>query len=452
MRVADVRKVRFEFLQERLIAADKIAPGAAVTVSCLTLAFGFLALARNSFDAVAVPTLALQSLALAALMVQNQRRRGAIERETAVLLGITVISMLFLLVLPEWLYGRQFNAIVHRSLFSSAMMMAAGAFGLSHSIYHLLGATPTARDVAQYPLLILPVALVMVAYVMVLGRVIDKGAGNLSVHTVTTAYDQNLVDANFVREAGLRNHILGTFLLLGMTIGIALPIGVGAGLYMSEYPGWTARLIGFSATMLRAISVFIIGAAALNMVQLAQDRTPGDPISDVIRGYYHDDQGFIHASQGSFLLAACFLAILVIPVIARATEEGFQSVPREIREGSMALGATDGHGLLNIYLPWALPIILTGTLIAAAEAAGSTAVLLFISGTGENGVGPLKETASLDFLVFQTRYGPQGFVEVMRQYQYTAALLLLMITLSFTALALYVKARARRRYRGIYAS
>jgi ABC-type phosphate transport system permease subunit len=86
-------------------------------------------------------------------------------------------------------------------------------------------------------------------------------------------------------------------------------------------------------------------------------------------------------------------------------------------------------------------------LLGAAEVAGSVAVLLLIAGTGEHGVGPLKEPTSLSFVIFEARYGPRAFQLSMAKYQFTAALLLVAITLSLTVCALYVKSRLGKRYR-----
>jgi phosphate transport system permease protein len=219
-------------------------------------------------------------------------------------------------------------------------------------------------------------------------------------------------------------------------------------MYVAENEGWLSRLIAFCTTMLRAISVFVLGVAAFSLVDFAEGYAVGNPISDFIRGYYTDPNGVKHPSEGSFLLAAVFLSLLAIPVVARATEEGFRSVPVDIREGSVALGATQGHGFLRILLPWALPSVITGLLIGAAEVAGSVAVILFIAGSGKNGIGPFNETTSLSYLIFDVKYGPQQVQDLLAKYQFTAALILVFLTLTLTVVALFIKNRFARRYQG----
>ena len=95
-----------------------------------------------------------------------------------------------------------------------------------------------------------------------------------------------------------------------------------------------------------------------------------------------------------------------------------------------------------------MPNIITGVLLGAAEAAGSVAVLLFIAGSGEFGIGPLQEVTWLSALVYYSERGPHTFVDVMGDYQFTAALLLVMLTFSFSIAAIVLKRGSAARYRG----
>jgi phosphate transport system permease protein len=433
---------------EAVALGSRVLPGAAAILAAAAIVLGCAALLDNSFDAAAVPLLAALALVLGVWLGQARYARGIWERELIVLLAGCLAAGAVLMAIPEYTYGHQINGIIHRSLFSGLFLLAMGTGVLCYSIYHLLGATPSAHDVSRYPLIIVPIALALGAYGLLLARLIDDGISGLSWDALTTAYSEKLEPTGFVYEVGLRNHILGTFLLMGLTSLIALPAGFGAGMYVAENEGWMSRLIAFCTTMLRAISVFVLGVAAFSLVDFAEGYAVGNPISDFIRGYYSDANGFKHPAEGSFLLAAVFLSLLAIPVIARSTEEGFRSVPTEIREGSVALGATEGHGFLRILLPWALPSVITGLLIGAAEVAGSVAVILFIAGTGQNGVGPFDETTSLSYLIFDVKYGPQPVQDLLAKYQFTAALMLVFLTLTLTIGALFIKNRFARRYQG----
>jgi phosphate transport system permease protein len=316
------------------------------------------------------------------------------------------------------------------------------------SLYYTLGGGPTAWDRSRYPYLLVPIALALAAYGAILARLVAEGAPDLSWDLVTSTYARVNVGTGFEYQPGLRNYLLGTLLLVAMTGAIALPIGVGAGAYMAEYDGPLTMLIRFSTLVLRALSVFVLGVTAFTIVDWSTQYPPGDLRSDILRGFYIDPVGnFRNAGHGSYITASVILSLLVIPVIARSTEEGFRSVPRDIREGSLALGATEGHGFLRILLPWSFPNIVTGLLLGSAEAAGSVAVLLFISGIGEFGVGPRGDVTSLSYFIYYSdRGGDNSFNDVMGNYRFTAALLLIMITFSFSIAAIATKRLFGRRY------
>lgn len=422
-----------------------------LVASLVGLALGGAALFANPMDALVVPALGLLALTLLLALAGRPRSVGRRDRAGVLLLGLSLGTVGLLTLLPEYLYGAQVNGIIHRSALSGPLLLLVSVLVASYSLRGILGATPTGQDLAVYPLLILPVVGALVAYGLLLGHIVASGAGGLSWELLTTAYQEGVQEqdgvASFVYTPGLWNNIAGTILLMGMTSLIAILPGVGAGWFMNEYPGRLARLIDFCTTMLRAVSVFIIGAAAFGAVRLTIDQPAGTLLSDLVRGSYEDDLGLIYPGKGSFLTASVFLSLLVIPIIAKLTEEGLRSIPREIREGSIALGATEGHGLRRILLPWAAPNILTGVLLGAAEAAGSLAIIMFIAGTGQFGVGPLSEVTSLDYALFATKYGSAPFKETMAAYRFTAALLLLFLTLGLTVIAMLVRRRFGNRYR-----
>jgi phosphate transport system permease protein len=420
----------------------------ALVVSALCLSAGTAALAFNSADALRLVMSGGTFLAFGAFVVTTRRETGAWHRDMLGIAAAALLVTLIFLVVPEYTYGHELNGIIHRSLLSSLLMIGLGLPATSTAAYYAMGGGPTAWDRSRYPLLLFPIALILAAYGAIIIRLIIEGAPDLSWDLLTTSYKQRLVGSEFVVDVGMRNQLLGTLLLVGMTAAIALPIGVGAGAYMAEHDGWTSMVIRFCTLVLRAISVFILGVTAFTLADWSAQYAPGDTRSDLLRGFYLDDAGFKIAGHGSYITAAIVLSMLVIPVISRATEEGFRSVPREIREGSVALGATEGHGFTRILLPWAFPNIITGLLLGCAEAAGSVAVILFIAGTGEFGVGPLRDVTSLSFLVYYADRGPKTFLESMGEYRYASALLLIIITFTFSIAALLLKRQFGKRYEG----
>jgi phosphate transport system permease protein len=431
------------------------APLAAALVGVLA---GGWALIDNGLDPLVVPTAGLVAVGLLVAIAGQARRTGRGDRLGIMLVGFAILVSVGLLLLPEYLYGAQVNAVIHRSAISAPLLLVLSVLTLSYALRGLLGGTPTAEDASFYPLVAVPVLLVLAAYGLLLGRVVVQGAGGISLDLLTTAWGQVAVGdpaaQTFVYQTGLRNHILGTLLLMALTCVISFIPGVAVGVFLSEYPGRISRVIGFSTTMLRAMSVFIIGVAALGFVGAAVDLPATSLLSQLIRGSFSlERDGVVQPGSGSFVTASVFLSLLVIPIIARLTEEGLRSVPRDIREGSVAAGATDEYGLRRILLPWAGPNIVTGLLLGAAEAAGSLAIVMFIAGNGEHGVGPLSSVTTLDYALFSTRFGSQPFIQTMgyrapTDYAFTSALVLLFIVLGLTIVAMWMRRRFARRYRG----
>lgn len=422
--------------------------GLPLATGVLGLMVALLSMFINATDGVMAPLLGLVGLTLAIATGVRRRRLPTLDRASMACATLSLLAAVVVALLPTWMYGSDVNGIVHRTVVSGPLLLALASAAASLSIRRLMAATPSGQDLALVPLLAVAVFLGVVGYVFVLGRVLVSGLGSFQVGLLTTAWHQFSGSSGFSYSHGFLNNILGTFLLIVLTLLFAILPGVGAGVLMSEYPGRAARVIGFCVTMLRAIAMFILGVAAFSLVTAtAGNLDTGTFLSQLIRGGYFDGTQ-VQGERGSFVLAAMFLALLVMPVIARLTEEGLRSVPREIREGSVALGASDGYGLRRILLPWAAPNILTALILAGAEAAGGLAVIMFLAGPGQNGVGPLSNVTTLDYAVFATTYGPRVYVDSMRTYQFTAALLLLALTVALTLSAMALQRHFAARYRG----
>lgn len=152
---------------------------------------------------------------------------------------------------------------------------------------------------------------------------------------------------------GMANAIVGTVMLAGLGSLFAVPIGVVSGVYMSEFAGSRfASLVRFSADTLNGVPSIVIGIFTYGIAVLP----------------------FKHFSA---LAGGLALGIMMIPLIARTTEELLLLVPSTMREGALALGATRGRAVFTVLLPAALPGIVTGVVLALARIAGETAPLLF---------------------------------------------------------------------------
>jgi phosphate transport system permease protein len=355
--------------------------------------------------------------------------------------------------------GFQLNAVIRHSVFSALLLFGIGMAALAGAVFHYFGATPHADDLSRYPLIAVPVLLAVAVYVVLIAQIVAEGWASLRWDLVSTAFSDlsyptksYMADGwpywywNPIQNAGLLHHILGTLILMGLTCLVAAPFGIGAGIYLSEYAdGRTGQVIQLAITALRASSLLILGLTAYAIATA----TFATPLAPIFNGYYYDAFGDLRISQGgSFVTAGLVLALLVIPVIARTTEEGCRSLPQELREGSLALGASEALTLRRIVLPWALPNIVTGLILSWAEAGGSVTVIMLIAGRGQYGVGVARQVTSLAHLIYDTQYGNLGFQKVMKPYQGSAALLLLLITMGLGVLALLTKRWLYRHYRG----
>ena len=424
--------------------ADRLVYALPLATAALAAVVGAADLAGDSFDALSAPVLGLLGLSLLAAAVLARRETPGLEREAMVLLTIVAAAMALLALLPAWIYGWNLNAIISRTAISTPIVLLLSTAVGAYSLKSILGGTPGARDIALYPWLALPIVLALVAYGLALGKIVTAGLGGLSLDVLTRAWLPGATAA----DPGLLNQILGTLLLMTMSLLFAFLPGVGAGVFMAEYPGRVASLVNFSVQMLRAVSLFVVGAAVFGIIEGMNSWDPSGLVSQLVRGSHTDPGGITTPDRGSFLVAAIFVALIVVPVIAKLTEEGLRSVPQELREGSVALGAGDAFGLRRVLLPWAAPNILTGLLIAGAEANGSLAVIMFLAGHGEYGVGPTSGVTSLDFAIFGSRWGETAYVNTMKPYGYTAALLLLVLTVGLTIGAMLLQRRFAKRYRG----
>ena len=154
---------------------------------------------------------------------------------------------------------------------------------------------------------------------------------------------------------GMANAIVGTLILTGLGSLLAVPVGIMSGIYMSEYAGSRfAATARFAADTLNGVPSIVIGVFVYGLAVLP-------------------------FKQFSAFAGGIALGIMMIPIIARTTEELLLLIPGSLREGALALGATRARAVFTVVLPAALPGIVTGVVLALARIAGETAPLLFTS-------------------------------------------------------------------------
>ena len=221
---------------------------------------------------------------------------------------------------------------------------------------------------------------------------------------------------------GMANAIVGTLMLTGLAGLGAVPIGIMCGVYMSEYAGTRlASAARFAADTLNGVPSIVIGVFVYGIVVLQM-------------------------RQFSMLAGGVALGVMMIPIVARTTEELLRLVPQTLREGALALGATRARATFTVILPAALPGIITGVILALARIAGETAPLLFTAFNNRFwNTNPLQPTASLTVQIFT--YASSPYDDWHRQ-AWAGALVLVSIVLISSMLARTATRRLERMNTG----
>jgi phosphate transport system permease protein len=271
-----------------------------------------------------------------------------------------------------------------------------------------------ARDHAWTAICAGAVVLALLPLLSLLWLVVSRGASGLSL-------------AFFVERptpvgepgGGVGNAILGTFFMVGMASLVAVPIGVGTGVFLAEKgDGWLGTAVRFMTEVLSGVPSIVIGIVAYGLLVVPMKRF-------------------------SALAGAASLALLMVPPLARAAEEFVRLVPGTLREASLALGVAQWRTSLRVVLRTALPGILTAILLAVARAAGETAPLLFTALNNQYwNTRPDQPTASLTVQIFNYAISPY---DDWHQKAWSAALVLLLLV---GVLNLLARALARGRLRG----
>jgi phosphate transport system permease protein len=233
---------------------------------------------------------------------------------------------------------------------SRARVAAKGAREATLGSLYRQPARVTAANRAFRFFLYAMLAIALIGLVALLVDAFVKGESRLSLSLFTDPASR------IADQSGFRQAILGSLYLIGLMIVMVVPLGVGAAIYMEEYGSRESRLnrlIEVNIQNLAAVPAIIYGILGLSFIAR-------DPIN-----------------MGSILLAGSItLALLVLPTVIIASREAIRAVPPSIREGSLALGATQWQTIWRQVLPAAIPGILTGIILSVARALGEAAPLL----------------------------------------------------------------------------
>jgi phosphate transport system permease protein len=226
-------------------------------------------------------------------------------------------------------------------------------------------------------------------------------------------------------KGGILPCILGTLYLSLGAVLIAVPIGVGSAIYLSEYasPGKTLRIIRLGITNLAGIPSVVFGLFGLAFF-------------------------VVYLKMGVSILAGSLtLAALTLPVVIASSEEALRAVPQTYREASLALGATKWQTIYRVVLPSALPGILTGTILGLGRAAGETAPIMFTAAVFFTQSLPsslFDEVMALPYHIYVLATAGTE-IEKTRPIQYATALVLIVLVLGLNLVAILYRSRLRRQ-------
>ena len=254
---------------------------------------------------------------------------------------------------------------------------------------------------------------------------------------------------------GIFPALFGTVLMVILMSIFVTPLGVMAAVYLREYAhqGWFTRFVRISVNNLAGVPSIVYGVFGLGFFIYVV----GGSIDEL---FFSEALPAPTFGTGGLFWASLTLALLTLPVVIVSTEEGLTRIPRSVREGSMALGATRWETLWRTILPMASPGIMTGVILAVARAAGEVAPLMLV------GVVKLAPSLPLDgdfpYLHLDRKFMHLGFhifdvgfqspnVEAARPLVYATALLLVLITLVLNLTAIAIRNRLRERYRSLEA-
>lgn len=257
------------------------------------------------------------------------------------------------------------------------------------------------------------VILALLPLAFILLNLLVKGASSLNF-----AFFTEMPSPPGVEGGGVAHAIVGTLIIVGLACLMGLPVGIGAGIYAAEYPGtrlaWITR---FVADVLNGTPSIVVGVFAWAWIVKAQ--------------------GHFSGFAGSVALA-----ILMVPMVMRTTEEMIQLVPHSLREAALALGYPRWRTSFSVVVRATLPGILTGTLLAVARIAGETAPLLFTAlGSQFMNLDPSRPMAALPLAVYVYSTGPYP---EWHQLAWAAALVLILMVL---VLSIGARIATRGRFR-----
>jgi len=196
-------------------------------------------------------------------------------------------------------------------------------------------------------------AIAVLPLILVLGYVLVQGGSKISLALLT-----QLPPPPGLEDGGIANAIVGTLVVTAIAALIAVPVGVGGGIFLAEYSrsGWFAQFIRFGTNVLAGVPSIIAGVFIYGTIVTSR---------------------ILFGNAYSAVAGGMALAVLMLPTVIKTTDEGLKLVPDDLRRGALGVGASRFVTVVRITLPAALTPIATGVVLGIARAAGETAPLVF---------------------------------------------------------------------------
>src|SRR5687768_17068578 len=232
---------------------------------------------------------------------------------------------------------------------------------------------------SMYVVCILYTAIILTLLVLVTGYLVSIG-----IRSISWEFFTQVPSGDVTNPGGMKHAIAGTAFLIGLASLIGIPIGMLCGVYLSEYDtgSWLAAPVRFVADVLAGVPSIVVGILGYELLVVPM-------------GHYNGWAG------------AFALAFIMIPIVARTTEEMLRLVPNSYREASIALGATKARTILRVVIPAATGSLVTGIMLAIARVAGETAPLLFTAlGSRFMTMDPNQPFPSLTVQIYTYATGP----------------------------------------------
>jgi phosphate transport system permease protein len=286
-----------------------------------------------------------------------------------------------------------------------------------------IGAQPT-REVVKGRLfktaLLLSLAVGLVTLAVLLIQVIVEAAPRLDIATIIN------FPSSLPAKAGLQSAIWGTVWVIVLVALFTVPVGIGAAIYLEEYANkdrWYNRLVEVNIQNLAAVPSIVYGILGLAFL---------------VRGF---------ADLGQVVLAgALTLSLLVLPIVIISAREAIRAVPDSIREGSLALGATQWQTIRRQVLPAAIPGMATGSILALSRAIGEAAPLVLLGALTFITFNPDGVKSAFTVLPIQIFNYTSQSQDEFRTVAAVGIVVLLVILLTMNAAAIFVRNRYQRKF------